>query len=170
VAELIARHHWDPDGGVFTTADDGEALIARPRELADDATPSGASQAAVGFLRLEALTGDSRWGEMARSILRNLGPLAARHPTGFGMLLWAVELQAVGITEVVVTGDRPDLADAVRRRFLPGVVLVAGERGDGPLWEGRDETGADGRAYVCRDHTCRAPVDSVEDLLAELDR
>ena len=47
---------------------------------------------------------------------------------------------------------------------------VAGERGDGPLWEGRDETGADGRAYVCRDHTCRAPVDSVEDLLAELDR
>ncbi len=170
VAELLARHHWDPEGGVFTTADDAEELITRPRELADEATPSGVSQAAVGFLRLEALTGETRWGEMARSILRNLGSLAARHPTGFGMLLWAVELQAVGVTEVVVTGDRTDLADAVRRRFTPGVVLAAGERGTGPLWEGRDETGSDGRAYVCRDHACRAPVGTVEDLLAELGR
>ncbi len=170
VADQIAAGFWDPDGGVFTTGDDAEALLTRPRELADGATPSGASLAAVGFLRLEALTGEARFGELARTLLRNLGPLAARHPLGFGLLLWAVELQAVGITEVVVTGDRPDLADAVRRRFLPGVVLAAGERGDGPLWEGRDETGADGRAYVCRNRTCLAPVDDVDSLLAALGR
>ena len=168
VAERLAGLFWDPDGGVFTTGDDAPALLTRPRELADGATPSGASLAAVGFLRLEALTGRSHLGELARTLLRNLGPLAARHPLGFGMLLWAVELQAVGVTEVVVTGERPDLADAVRRRFLPTAVLAAGERGDGPLWEGRDETGDAGRAYVCRDHACRAPVDTVEDLLAEL--
>jgi uncharacterized protein YyaL (SSP411 family) len=50
------------------------------------------------------------------------------------------------------------------------VVLAAGERGDGPLWEGRDETGPDGRAYVCRDRTCLAPVDDVDSLLAALGR
>ncbi|MFM7509187.1 MAG: thioredoxin domain-containing protein [Actinomycetota bacterium] len=168
VAEQIAEHYWDPDGGVFTTADDAEELLTRPRELADEATPSGASQTAVGFLRLEALTGETRYGEMARSLLRSLGPLAARHPTGFGMLLWAVELDAVGITEVVITGERPDLVAAVHRRFLPTVVLAAGERSDDPLWEGRDETGSDGRAYVCRNRACRSPVDDVEGLLAEL--
>jgi uncharacterized protein len=56
----------------------------------------------------------------------------------------------------------------VQRRFNPLAVRVWGERGEGPLWEGRDETGGDGRAYVCRDHTCRAPVDSAEALAAQL--
>ncbi|MFZ4516758.1 MAG: thioredoxin domain-containing protein [Microthrixaceae bacterium] len=168
VADGIVELFWDPAGGVFTTGDDAEALLTRPQELMDNATPSAVSLAAVGFLRLEALTGETRHGEHARTLLRRYGPLAGRHALGFGNLLWAVELAAVGVTEVVVTGDRPDLVGAVQRRFLPGAVLTWGERGDGPLWEGRDEEGADGRAYVCRNHACRAPATTVEDLLAEL--
>ncbi|MEI2699281.1 MAG: hypothetical protein V9E94_13435 [Microthrixaceae bacterium] len=78
----------------------------------------------------------------------------ARHTLAFGNLLWAVEWHVVGATEVVVTGDRPDLVAEVHRRFLPTTVLAWGEPGDGPLWAGRDESGHDGRAYVCRDHAC----------------
>jgi len=168
VADALAERFWDPDGGVFTTGDDAEALLTRPRELSDNATPSGASLAAVGFLRLEALTDERRFGELARTLLRNLGPLAARHPLGFGHLLWAIELNAVGTTEVVVTGTRPDLVRAVHERFTPTTVLAWGERGTGPLWEGRDEAGDAGRAYVCRQHACRAPVDTPDELVAEL--
>jgi hypothetical protein len=167
-AEALAGLFWDPAGGVFTTGDDAEALLTRPRELLDNATPSGTSLAAVGFLRLEALTGETRYGELARTLLRNLAGVVGRHALGFGNLLWAVALQAEGVTEVVVTGERADLVAAVQRRFLPTTVLAWGERGDGPLWEGRDETGADGRAYVCRNHACRAPVDSVDALAAQL--
>ena len=42
-----------------------------------------------------------------------------------------------GLAEVVVTGDRPDLVDVVRRRYLPAAVLAWGEAYPSPLWEGR---------------------------------
>ena len=167
-AEDLLELFWDMDGGVWSTGDDAEELVARPKDLMDNATPSANSMAAVGLLRLEAHTGSTRYGEHARTILRTLGGVAGAHALAFGNLLWAIELHLVGATEVVVTGDRPDLVHPVQRRFLPTTVLAWGEPGTGPLWEGRAATGADGRAYVCRDHACRAPVGTPEELLAEL--
>jgi len=151
---------------VWTTGEDAEELVTRPRDLTDDATPSANSTAATGLLRLEAHTGEQRYGEHARQILRRLGPLAAQHPLAFGNLLWAVGLHALGVTEVVVTGERPDLVEVVQRNFRPHTVLAWGEPGVGPLWEGRDETGAAGRAYVCRDHVCRAPATTPDEVAA----
>jgi hypothetical protein len=167
-ARTMIELFWDPDGGLFTTGTDAEALLVRPREVMDNATPSASTTAAVCLLQLEALTGDAGHGERARAILDALGPLAARAPLGFGRLLAALHLEAVGITEVVVTGDRPDLVAVAARRFAPATVLAWGERGEGPLWEGRDEQAAAGRAYVCRNHACEAPVDTPDALAAAL--
>ena len=47
---------------------------------------------------------------------------------------------------------------------LAGAVLAWGEPGDSPLWEGRDEVGEQGRAYVCRGSVCEQPVTTTEDL------
>jgi uncharacterized protein len=168
-AEALLELFVDDDGSVHTTGADAEALLSRPQELMDNATPSGASLAAVGFLRLGAHTGSGRYADAAGAILRAVGGVAGQHALAFGNLLWAVELEAVGIREVVVTGDRPDLVAAVHHRFRPDTVLAWGERGTGPLWEGRDERGADGRAYVCVDHACRAPAGTPDELVAELD-
>lgn len=89
---------------------------------------------------------------------------AATHPTAFAHLLGAVDLLVHGIDEVAVAGDAPALVLAVQTRYLPGAVLAWGERYDSPLWAER----ADGRAYVCRDFTCQAPVTSAEELAALL--
>jgi len=168
-ADQLVELFWDVDGGVWSTGDDAEQLVARPKDLMDNATPSANSMAAVGLLRLEAFTGESRYGEHARTILRTLGTVAGQHALSFGNLLWAVELHALGVTEVVVTGDRPDLVQVAQRRFRPDAVLAWGEPGTGPLWEGRGESGAEGRGYVCRDHTCAAPADTPEQFAAQLD-
>jgi uncharacterized protein YyaL (SSP411 family) len=167
-ADDLLELFWDMAGGVWSTGDDAEQLVARPKDLMDNATPSANSLAAVGLLRLEAHTGEGRYGEHARTILRTLGAVAGRHALAFGNLLWAVALHVQGATEVVITGERPDLVVEVQRRYLPTTVLAWGERGEGPLWQGREELGAAGRAYVCRDHACRAPVGAPEDLVAQL--
>jgi len=166
VARTLVDRFWDDErGGLFTTGDDADPLVTRPKDLLDNATPSANSLAAHGLLRLAALTG-ARWpAARAEEILRLLGGPAARHPTAFAHLLGALDLFTSGATEIAVVGDRPDLVAVVRSRYLPNVVLAWGEPYDSPLWEGR----ADGFAYVCRDFTCHAPVDDPAALAAQLD-
>ena len=164
-ADALLDLFWDDEhGGVFTTGHDAEALIARPKDLMDNATPGANGLAAVGLLRLAALTGDDRYREHGEAIVRLLGRLAVRHPTAFGHVLAAVDLVARGTTEIVVAGDRPDLLEVVRARLLPNAVLAWGERWDSPLWEGRD----DGRAYVCQSYACQLPAEDVVTLEAQL--
>ncbi|HJR26574.1 MAG TPA: thioredoxin domain-containing protein [Acidimicrobiales bacterium] len=164
-ADALLDLFWDEErGGVFTSGHDAEALIARPKDLMDNATPGANGLAAVGLLRLAALTGDDRYRDRGLDVVRLLGPLAVQHPTAFGHVLAAVDLAVRGTTEIVVAGDRPDLLAAARRPFLPNAVLAWGERWDSPLWEGRE----DGRAYVCQSYTCKLPAESVEALTAQL--
>ena len=169
VARALVDLFWDDtDGGVFTTGSDAGALVTRPKDLMDNATPSANSLAAVGLLRLAALTGEHSYRDRAQAIVRLLGGVAGRHPTAFGHLLKAVELDALGTVEVVITGDRPDLVAEVRRRWYPDGVLLWGRPRATPLWEGRTETGPDGRAYVCRGNVCDAPATTVDELRLRL--
>jgi uncharacterized protein YyaL (SSP411 family) len=64
------------------------------------------------------------------------------------------------------TAAYPKPVDVVTHAYRPTTVLAWGEAGNGPRWEGRDPSL--GRAYVCRDFTCLAPVDSIEALAGEL--
>jgi uncharacterized protein len=90
---LIARFADTERGGFFSTASDGEALIARRKDLEDSPIPSGASSAAMGLLRLSQLTGESDYERHAASVLRLLHEIAPRHPTGFGHLLQVLHWQ-----------------------------------------------------------------------------
>ncbi len=165
-ATLLIDHHWDEaNGGVYTSADDGERLVVRDKDLQDGAVPAANSVAAMAFLRLAALTGDDDLRERGEAILRLVGPLARRAPAAFGLLLGAIDLHHRGPTEIVVAGDRPDLREHVAHRYLPNAVVAWGERYDSPLWEGR----SDGAAYVCRDHVCDLPATDVETLATQLD-
>ncbi len=164
-ADALLELFWDAKGGgLFTTGHDGEALIVRPKDVYDGATPAANSVAAVALARLGALTGVSRYIEAAEAIVAMVADSLAVHALAFTNFLAAVDLLSTGVTEVAVTGDRPDLVAAYRSRFLPNAVLAWGERYDSPLWEGRQ----DDLAYVCRDFACRAPVAAAEDLLAQL--
>jgi len=88
--ELIDRFA-DPDkGSFFSTAADGETLIARRKDLEDSPIPSGASSAAVGLLRLAQLTGNEDYERHGVSVLRLLHEIAPRHPSAFGHLLQAL--------------------------------------------------------------------------------
>jgi len=164
-ADALLDLFWDPArGGLFTTGADAEKLVARDKDLMDNATPSANSLAAVALVRLAGLTGEGRYRHHADQILRLAGPVATRHPLAFGYLLAAVDLSVHGVDEVVVAGDRPDLVGLVQRAYLPGAVLAWGERYDSPLWAGRD----DGRAYVCRGYACRLPADDAATLAGQL--
>ncbi|HEY1279910.1 MAG TPA: thioredoxin domain-containing protein [Acidimicrobiales bacterium] len=165
VADTLLDHFWDAgQGGLYTTADDAEALVVRQKDLVDSATPSANSLGAVGLARLSAVTGEPRYRNHSDQILRLGAALAAGAPSAFSYLLAAVDMRRASITEIAVAGPRPDLVAAVHERYLPDAVLAWGERFDSPLWDER----RDGFAYVCHDYACEAPTDTVEGLVALL--
>ncbi|MFM2072196.1 MAG: hypothetical protein RLZZ623_2459 [Actinomycetota bacterium] len=165
VADTMLDHFWDTtNGGLFTTADDAEALIVRQKDLMDNATPSANSVAAVALLRLAALTGEARYANHAHQILQLLARPMPQAPTAFSNALAAVDLVAHGIVEIAVAGDRPDLVAVTRETWRPNAVLAWGEPYDSPLWHHRSE----GFAYVCEHFSCQQPVSESEALRAQL--
>ena len=79
---------------LFSTADDGEQLVARQKDLMDNATPSANSIAAVALVRLGALTGEARYTNHAEQILRLLGQVIPQAPRAFSNAMAAVDMVA----------------------------------------------------------------------------
>ncbi len=181
LAEQTIERFQDPEGGgFFQSAADAETLIARPKELFDNAVPSGNSVAAEVLLRLSLFTGDAAYERAGVSANRAARDLIPRAPTAFGHLLGAIDLYVADAKEIAIVGpagrDRDRLVEEVWSRYLPNVVIAVGGAGapEGPstvpLLAGRPSVDGRPAAYVCRGFVCRRPVTEPEDLAAELDR
>jgi hypothetical protein len=168
LAETTIARFGDPErGGFFSTAADHEALIARRKEAGDHPIPSGNSSAALGLLRLAALTGERRYEQQAESVFRLFSGAAASHPESFAHLLQAIDFHLSPTVEVALTGaDLFELARAVRSEHRPHLVMAGGAEGiDVPeLLQQRTEIDGQPTAYVCESFTCQQPVTSAADL------
>lgn len=154
VADTLLDHFFDPvNGGLFTIADDAEYLVARQKDLYDTSTPSANSSAALALMRLAALTGETRYAEHGDRILQLIGTVATQMPTAISHGLLALGLRHQGITELVITGHRPDLVEVAHSVWRPDLVLAWGEAYDSPLWTRRQPD----LAYQCTGYTCAAP-------------
>jgi uncharacterized protein len=162
--DLETLFHDEADGGFFTTGNDAEALLVRPKEVLDGAVPSANGAAAVALTRLAALAGSSRYAELAAEVIDLVRPVLERHPTAVAHTVVAADLLGSGVTEVVVPGDHPDLLAAVRTTWWPSVVLAWGESTGSPLWTDREP----GFAYVCRYGRCELPAPDADTLSRQL--
>jgi uncharacterized protein len=162
----IARFGAD-DGGFFDTADDAEELVARPRDPADNASPSGHSAMANALVTYAALTGSGEHRDRAEAALRAVRALAERVPRFAGWSMTAAEAAVAGPLEIAVVGDDQALLTQARRAASPGAVVVANAEGV-PLMEGRELVDGRTAVYVCRGMVCQRPVTTSEDLSALL--
>ncbi len=174
IAHATIEHHWDEaEGGFYFAPDDGDALIARTKDVFDQAIPSGASMAALLCLRLAALIepGLAAFGEKQ---LEAIAAAALENPSGMGQAVLGIDLLVRGSTDVVVVGARSatePLVAAAHRAYLPCRTVVAVDPGDprsaevAPvLAEGKPARPGAAVAYVCRGRTCSAPVSDAAEL------
>ncbi|MBA2299366.1 MAG: thioredoxin domain-containing protein, partial [Chloroflexi bacterium] len=178
LADRILERFTDPAGGFFDTASDHETLITRPKDLQDNAVPSGGAMATTVLLRLAALTGEGRYRDAAERALGTVSAFLARYPTGFAQWLVAASFAASDVVEVAIVGDP---ADAATRELLGPVwstwrpqhvlALAPPDRvgvSEVPLLH--DRVAIDGRptAYVCRNFVCSLPVTDASALVEQL--
>ncbi|MGZ8611188.1 MAG: thioredoxin domain-containing protein [Actinomycetota bacterium] len=179
--ELIRLFHDPERGGFFQTGSDAEALLVRPKDLYDNAVPSGNSAAAEVLLRLAHLTGEPEYERVGASALRLVRDTMAGAPSGFGHALCALDLYLGPVREIAIAGDPADqdtralVSEVTTRRYVPNHVLAVAAPGDADAIANvallLDRPQLDGRptAFVCERFTCHLPVTNPEALAAQLD-
>jgi uncharacterized protein len=179
LAEEMVAHFPDPAGGFFDTRDDQPTPVTRPKDIQDNATPSGNSLAVNALLQLSAFTGRGEWRDRAENLLASLQDAFSRYPTAFGKWLCALDFALNPTREVAILGDTgsPDmdrLVEALWASYRPHLVAAIAPYppppgspellADRPLLDGRPT------AYVCRNFICHRPVSQPEELLALLEQ
>jgi uncharacterized protein len=181
LAEEARRLFWSAEReAFFDTGHDQEALVVRPRNLFDNAVPSGTSVAIDWLLRLTVITGEERYEKIALEALRPMADLMQRYPSGFGRYLSALDFHLGPVAEVALvwrSGEERALGpllDTVFGRYQPNRVVVGAAEGDAaaaglPLLADRATVGGRPTAYVCQHYVCQLPVTEPEALARQLD-
>jgi uncharacterized protein YyaL (SSP411 family) len=178
LADASVEWFWDDGAGAFfDTPRDHETLVTRPRDVTDNATPSGTSLACELLARLADLLQDESMRRRATYVLETLAEPMARHPAAFGHALGVADLLIRGAVELAIVGDPKSddfraLSRAAGERYVPSLVIAGGVARTAPgipLLADRSTTGGRATAYVCRNYTCDAPVTDADALATQLD-
>ncbi|MBK1785630.1 thioredoxin domain-containing protein [Prauserella cavernicola] len=173
----LARFASETPGAFHDTADDAEALVHRPSDPTDNASPSGASALAAALLTASALAGPDRasaYREACEQAVRRAGVLAEQAPRFAGHWLGVAEALLAGPLQVAVVGKdaiaRAELLVQAARTVHGGAVVLAGQpEAEGvPLLSDRPLVGGEPAAYVCRGYVCERPVTTTDDLATVL--
>ena len=170
--EMIARFA-DPAGGFFDTHSDGEPLLLRPKDLQDNATPSGNALAAAALLKLAAFSDNSHYRALAEQSFALVAEYALRYPTSFARWLSAIDFALAPVKQIAITGD-PSIAEtqalvrAVRQTWRPNAVVAVSPLppppGSPALLNDRPLLNEKPTAYVCEGFVCKLPVTTVDEL------
>jgi uncharacterized protein YyaL (SSP411 family) len=174
--QAIALFADEQNGGFFDTGHDHEALISRPKDIMDNAIPSGNSVAADVLLRLAAFTGESSYRQRADDYLQPLAQLLIEHPQAFGHALGALDFSLSPAKEIAIIGDpkvtttRTLLIEGLQNLYLPESVLACCSPGDHEamkaiaLLADRPLLDSKATAYICQQFVCQAPVNTADAL------
>lgn len=175
--DMLKYFHDRDNGGLYLYGSDSEQLIVRPKDVYDGATPSGNSVAALNFLRLGRLTGDSELEDKAHEQLSAFGALIEDYPMGYTHMLMTLLFINSKANEIVIVGSREDqnsrrMLELANTRFLPFTTVIfkdedavaAGITSIAAYTEGQIMIEDKATAYICENFACRAPVTDITEL------
>jgi uncharacterized protein YyaL (SSP411 family) len=181
LAGVMLDQFADPEhGGFFYTGNDHETLIARQKDVYDNATPSATGTAVTALLRLGALTGREDFSRAGREALESVHAVMAQAPSASGQHLIALDFELSDPREIAIisedNGELDRALDTVAVRYLPNAVIAPALTGElenlravVPLLADRDAIGGQVTTYICERFTCQQPVVGFEALERALD-
>ncbi len=173
LADEMIERFGDPEGGFFDTPSDGETLIFRPKDLQDNATPSGNAMACEALFKIAAFTENGKYRGLAETALSQVVEAILRYPTMFGRWLSAAGFGFGEQKQVAVLGESIDesamaLINVVREGYRPNMVVAASSyppQANAPaLLDNRPLLSGKPVVYVCEGFVCKSPVTEPDDL------
>ncbi|MFX1561462.1 MAG: thioredoxin domain-containing protein, partial [Promethearchaeota archaeon] len=176
--DLLEKFWDEEDGGFFFTSVDSEELLVRKKDAYDGAMPSGNSVAALNLIRLARFLGEPLFEEKAADTIKAFSGIFPRAPSGFSMMLNALEFALGESYEIVIAGnpsnkDTKQMLEAIRDHFIPNkVILLKGTKHQSeevsrlaPFTKFHDAIGGKTTAHVCIDYNCKLPTTDTRQLL-----
>jgi uncharacterized protein YyaL (SSP411 family) len=163
----------DPAGGFFDTSIDNKELLLRPKDLQDNATPSGNALACEALLKLAAFTDNGKYRDLAETCLRLVANQALRYPTSFARWLSAADFALGNVKQIAVLydsdlGEARELLQTIQTPYRPNTVVAVSSYppslgapsllDDRPLRDGKPTV------YVCEGFVCKMPITTTSEL------
>ncbi len=169
----MVHHFQDPQGGFFDTPAYHETLITRPKDLQDNATPSGNALAAQALLLMSSFDHDAVWENVAGQMVNALLPSAIQYPTAFAQWLAAADYFLGPVAQVVIIGNSANqqtlaLRQAALSSYAPRQILAQSDYPVAPgapqLFLDRDLKNGLPTAYVCKEFVCYQPTNQPAEM------
>jgi len=178
LAEQMTERFSDIENGGFFDVPSLDStstptLLYRPRDLQDNATPSGNALAAEALLKFSAFTGDCEQRDLAEKTLATAITGFERYPTAFACWLCAADFALGPVKQVAVISDPEQtntqtLLNEIRSGYRPRMVVAASSLPLDPrapaLLSDRPQLSGKTTVYVCEGFICQQPVVEEEKL------
>ncbi|GLU53621.1 thioredoxin [Dyadobacter frigoris] len=166
----ISNFYDSSDGYFFFTDSEGEALIARKKELFDNVIPASNSMMAQNLYVLGKILDRQDYLDLSDQMLSKMNKILLAD------VQWVTNWAALycqktsPTAEIAIVGeDADELRKDFDRFFVPNKVVVGTKTSSQlPLLENRTKVNGKTAIYVCYDKTCQLPVTSVKDALEQL--
>ena len=173
--QVAIENFSDETNGYFYTDLSAPGLIHRPKNIHDNAEPSGVFALAKAMLTHAALTGESEYRNRAEILLAIVAEMAGTSPRGVGWGLVASQALLCGPVQIAIIGSEGEQLDQFLRAAWgsskPGIVIAVGKpNGDAKvnLLNNRPMIGDGPTLYLCRDFVCELPTNDLEVFQVEL--
>ncbi len=169
LTENMLANYYDPADGFFDAAADVNHLLIRPKNLQDNATPSGTALAALALLLLSSYEGHTNWHHLAGQALAPMQAALAQHPLAFSFWLQAQHLAVGPLKQVAVvwpsSQPAPESLLAPYWHTYQPLTILAGSPLPLPdhhpqLLHDRPLVNGQAAVYVCQNFTCQMPYTS----------
>ncbi|NJO02811.1 MAG: thioredoxin domain-containing protein, partial [Bacteroidia bacterium] len=170
LAEYSLKHFYDAKSSMFFyTSDLDPALIVRQVERYDQAIPSSNSEMARNLYRLGLYFANEGYLKKSEAMLSQVRADMLKYPPYFTHWAGLLMAQLDEPYEVAIVGsDWLQIRRELDQHYLPHVLLSGGkDEGSLELLQGKlvpEET----YIYVCRQKSCKRPVQEVRDALAQM--
>lgn len=174
--EMIERF-LDSNGGFFDTPNDSEQLLFRPKDIQDNATPSGNALACEALIKMAEYTGEGQYRDIAEKSLSLITSFSLRYPLGFAKWLSVMENAAGNMKQVAVIGEASkekfkEILKEIQSEYRPQIIVACSsypiKENSPTLLNDRIMIQNKPTVYVCEGFVCKQPTTSLEVLKEQL--
>jgi uncharacterized protein len=178
LSDYQINHFWDDVGnGFYFSADNGESLLARPKEYYDGAIPAGNSVSAYNYLRLGRILSNSNYEELSYQIIESNAKSLNRYPSGYSMLLQAISFSNSSNEVIIFEGrnevKNKEMLNGIIDIYKPNMIVILITKENFSIMKEKmaylnyfpENQNDEPMVYVCENYTCKLPTSNLEKVI-----